>query len=840
MKYQLIIPLLSKPYLLQGTLFDTGVALVTKVVSFLPDPQKELKEKQHAENPGDWTASLSPIPRFPDWEYQEILKLGIIPLAEREPFSVARILIDATASMIRLRIHSEDLEKSGDNDGSEIWCRNLDKPGQVMRGSEVALVNVLTKACCIVYEMAPDSVDALDQILRNQRWVLFKRLRQYLYALFPNDQTLPWIREFILAHKDYEQWEHHHEFQKMLRAASEYFSGRLLTEVECTEVFNAILRGPSQEEFRKWMGERYSEEEWSRRKRYFHRKQLRPFFKILFGSYKTYYEDLERDFGAAKLDDADYALIGEARSGFISMRSPKSREEIAGLSDISLLKFINEWEGSSRDTSDWLIEINIPALAGVFQTVFKEDIISNHERLTFWVSNQASIERPIYVKVMVAAMRELIRGKNFEHLAQWFAFADWVLNRPNEAGEDEGQRCSDESRVSPDWRSCRREVGDFVNTCLENEVQVPLASRVALIGLLRKLCTQSDYRLDHGFKVLLNRDSQVNEAINNTRGRALESLINFGYWLRRHKVEGPFAEMREILGGRLADDSNIPLSLPESSILGLHFIQIWDLDKEWALSVKTRIFPQKKFIVWMEAFKAFISFSHPFLPAFEILRDDFRLALDKLVNFDEEKDKERDFIESLSQHLFTYFLWGVYSLEGPDSLLGVFYGKTESRREYWAHLFDHVGRTLRNTNPKLNQNLHERILAFFEWRLQKAEPTELQEFTFWLEAPCLDAEWRLDAFLQILAISQRDDTNLSIELDALNELLQIYPAKVVECLAKITETVSAERYVYLPIDKIKPILLAGINSGDEAVRENAGRAQENLLRANRFEFLEIK
>lgn len=840
MRYQLVIQLLAKPYLLQGSLLDIGVALVAKVVGFLPDPQAEQKEVKRAEDPDDWTTSLSPSTRFPDWEYQQILKEGILPLAKREPFTIARILIDATASMIRLRMHRDQIEKCADEDLSEIWCRRLERLDSPSGGSSVMLVNALTEACNSVYKTAPESVDALDQILRNQRWKIFKRLRQHLYALHPNNQTLSWIRELILTQKNYGQSDHDHEFQRMLRTASEHFGSRLLTEGECSEIFDSIIRGPSQEDFREWMGDRYSEEAWNRRKRYFHRKQIHPFAKLLFGNYRAYYDELEKEFEGDKLDDEDYSIMGEARSGTVSYRSPKSRDELVELSDVALLTLINEWEEARRDSDDWLVEINISALAGAFRTVFKDFIISNRTRLAFWITNRERIERPIYVKAMVAAMRELTKEKQFEHLDQWLAFCEWVLDRPNEAVESEAQRSSDESREHSDWRSCRREVGDFVGVCLEKDVQVPLFARAALAALLRKLCTQFDYRLDNNRPVLLNRDSQVTEAINNTRSRALESLVNFGYWLRRHQVEEEFSELKEILGARLADDSDIPLTLPENAILGLHFGQIWDLDKEWALENKKRLFPKEQGILWAEAFKAFITFSQPFLPIFEILSEDFTFALEHLCTFDDARGMGKDIIDALGQHLFTYYLWEVYPLQGQDSLLSAFYEKTSGHRDYWAHLFDHVGRTLRNTTPKLNEKLQERILAFFEWRLQQAEPSELKEFTFWLEAPCLDADWRLDAFLKILGITRNDDVHLSIELDALNKLLESHPAKVVECLAKITDTVSSERYVYFPMEETKPILLAGLKSVDESIRANAERARENLLKANKFEFLDLK
>ena len=290
----------------------------------------------------------------------------------------------------------------------------------------------------------------------------------------------------------------------------------------------------------------------------------------------------------------------------------------------------------------------------------------------------------------------------------------------------------------------------------------------------------------------------------------------------------------------IRDGVALPLTLPEHAILCLHFGQIWDLDHSWAVANKSRLFPQEKLVVWVEAFKAFIQFTHPFLPIYEILKEDFTFALEHLDAFENTKGPGRDIIDALGQHLFTYFLWDVYPLQGQESLLSAFYNKTSHHREYWANLFDHVGRTLRNTTPELKQELRARILAFFEWRLQEADPIELKEFTFWLEAPCLDANWRLDAFLSILNITRSDAAQFSMELHTLNELLESYPAKVVECLARMTDSVTADRYVYFPMEKAKPILLAGLNSEDKNIRSNAERARENLLKVGRFELLDLK
>ena len=70
------------------------------------------------------------------------------------------------------------------------------------------------------------------------------------------------------------------------------FGANLLTTTEMKQIFEAILDGPPERAFRMWMGEHFSEEAFNQSKRYFHRMQLRPFERVLFGTYAGYYQEL--------------------------------------------------------------------------------------------------------------------------------------------------------------------------------------------------------------------------------------------------------------------------------------------------------------------------------------------------------------------------------------------------------------------------------------------------------------------------------------------------------------------------------------------------------------------
>ena len=60
---------------------------------------------------------------------------------------------------------------------------------------------------------------------------------------------------------------------------------------------------------------------------------------------------------------------------------------------------------------------------------------------------------------------------------------------------------------------------------------------------------------------------------------------------------------------------------------------------------------------------------------------------------------------------------------------------------------------------------------------------------------------------------------------------------VVECFAKLTDNIHDN--IYIQTEEAKTILKTGLNSTDTIVFENAERALNNLLRANKMEFMDL-
>ena len=819
---------------------SAALELADILIAFVPDPQSKNKQKRRNEDPMDINTLLEPAPRMLPGEYRDIMLKGIQPLTESDPYKVACILIDTTANMISLRKHKQDMDKQ--DDSSESWCPCLYGTIENSETPEETLVHTLTFVCEKVFEKKHKKIESLDNILRKQQWKIFKRLRHHLYAQNPNQQTKPWILELILNPEYYNQWKHSYEFRLMIRDACEHFGDTFLTKEQRTRIFETILAGPSkanyQEWLMRWLGQEYTEEGFLEYKRLRHRIQLAPFAPVLFGKYKTRLQKLETEV-THRIFDEDY-LPSKAKITQLSVSklSPRSSEDITNLSDEVLLDYINKWEDEDKLLEgNKLVEIDIEALANAFQTVFRESIMPDANRLKFWMENRKRIERPIYVRVMIYAMQANVKAKNFDKLDEWLRFSEWILSHPDRE-HNRDYKHGDESRKNKNWTNARRAVGDFVGVCLEKNVDVPISAREQIAKLLEMLCTQFDWNLDESRTSEKNRNDPLAEGINNTRSRALDDLFKFGFWLRRHEPECEVPEVTTLLEKRFYSETDCPLTPPEYAILGKNYLSICNFNKKWIIEHKSYFFPQaqSKREEWTAAFSTFVLCNRAVKQIFEFLKDDFNFALQHLSDFKKYDHIARHPTDVFGERLFNYYLWEMFPLKGQNSLLEQFYQHTDNKREHWAILFKDIGHRLTSTGKDLDQSMKDGVKRYFNWRLKQGEQTELRYFTYWLQVEYLDTKWRLKSYSKVIDVCKVEDWE--IYLKELCQMLPNHTAKVVECFAKLTDGIRNNN-IYIQTDEAKTILKAGLNTTDTIVFENAKRALNNLLRADKMEYMDL-
>ena len=650
----------------------------------------------------------------------------------------------------------------------------------------------------------------------------------------------------IIDNKNFvKDWIYPYEFQRMIRRSCEGLGKTLLSESERADVFDLILSDSVLKARRKRMGDQYTEEGFERWKRDFYRLQFRPFASVLFGKYTTYFKTFDSNEAKDSITDETYFIDTKPVARFgVETRSPKSSDELSKFSDEELLCYINEWQDEYSDKDDWSVQVNIPALANAFQTVFTKAIVPDENRLKFWLQEKRNrIRRPIYVQYMIKAIHTQVEAGVFEPLDGWFDFCTWAVSRDQEDDTDYVQ--GDTSPDSPNWQPTKQAVGEFVEDCFKEEANVPISNRKQLAEVLELLCTQLDRELDNGIRTLLDRNDPLTEAINHTRSRALETLTKFGYWVRKHDQESELNEVKCILGQRFKTGAEFPLTVPEYAILGRNFTHVFNFDETWTIAHRSCFFPQDDMPAWRAALSSFLIFTKPYKAVFKTIRGDFSIALKKLDYMDQKELLTGNVIASLGEHLFMYYIWEMYPLAGTDSLLDQFYQKTNDKRRYWGRLFDHVGRLLRNTGNQLEESLKSKVTSFFEWRLKAGEPSELREFTNWLDAECLETDWRLDAYSRILDVPEvlhvgsGERQEAYLQTKSLRSILPGYLEQVLSCFRQLIHAMPEDGLAYIPSDDAKAILTAGRNHEDEIIRQTAERTRETLLQRGQLGFLDL-
>ena len=196
-------------------------------------------------------------------------------------------------------------------------------------------------------------------------------------------------------------------------------------------------------------------------------------------------------------------------------------------------------------------------------------------------------------------------------------------------------------------------------------------------------------------------------------------MVQFGLWLRENDPEAELSFVTETLEKRLSQDAEFPMSPPEYAILGVNYGGMLGLDASWTADHESDLFPQYDLDRWRAAFGSLLHFTRPHSQIFEALQGQFTFAVDSLLHLEAEDNPRASLTDKLGQHLFIYYLWGKYTLNGENSLLGRFFQKTSDKPERWGALFKHVGFILRNAEH-LDQDTKGRFMRFFEWRLEQA------------------------------------------------------------------------------------------------------------------------
>ena len=759
-------------YWAKNNKIDAFLDLLRELARFDPDPKDEEKRSQrkscdHQKSNTELESSLKPSHRMDRYFFRETMTNNVCPHIEKSPFGIAVVLIKAMSNLIALKFHDEE----GDSSGEDIWYKGLamqndsDEYLRNTRGHEEVLVDTMTLACEKIYEKHPDKIEALDKILRNEKWEFFKQLRIRLYSNHLTS-TKFLIKELILEHKGYGKKQFYQDFWKLIESACKHFGEELLTIEERTNIFEAINNvhlGSIQRQM-------YTED-------YLRYWQFFPFKSVLFGKYQDIYQKLSDNVPEEKREEPVHHCPPHKDRISMFDYSPFSHKEIASWSDEELLNRINTWnreDGFSKDGK--ILSINKSGFAAMLYGVFKETIVCDRKRMAFWQQKWGEIKHPIYVREMIYAMHECVKDRQYGMLEEYLIISEKVLIRSNE------ERRSGEynwMNREPGWSSTRWPICELVSTYLNQEIEPTPSVWDCLTKVLTMLCTQYDHALD-------------NEQ-------------------------------------RLSSQAEHALKPEEYAILGVNYLRLHFLDKQWARENRLKIFPQDNLPAWTAAFGALLLYCRPCKEMFEIVYENFAFAMQHLDEFRAKDNYGDAMLNAFELKLFNFYLEDEYPLVGDVSLLEKYYQKTASDKKGRGDLIYKLGDSLRDKNNKFSKESAEKIIDFFRARIDAGDFVRMDSFSPWLDVEHLTIKERLSACLKVLDTCEIKSYSTYVWLEKFCKMLPDHTAEVVECFKKLVCQENSN-IDYIDEEKVNIIVTTGRNSGDEVIIKNVNHALNCLRR----------
>ena len=774
--------------------------------------------------------------RMDRYFYHQLMKGSVRSLIEKAPYETTNILIKATSEMFQLGICGEESYTV-----CYFWDKSINKQQSDIddsRGHEEMLINTMVFACEKVYEKQSNKIMSLDELLCNENWDIFRRVRIHLYEKYPCKDNKHSIRKLILEYERYGKFPFGDGFQCMIKSACRYFGKELLSEEEGTQIFLAISKEPSRDDFLKQcIDDDPSDEDFQQFKDDICRSQFLAFECVLPDKYANKLQVLKDSF--KETPPKRYTFPPDRGTWSpLSDRSYFSSDELAKLTDPELLARINNWQEEIHDYEDEnLITFNIRGLSQEFQKFFNSYVISNHDRLSFWLQNYKNIERPIYVETMLKVSSEQLQKKELDNINQWLDVCDWVLSHPNKKRDDgiKGR----EFRDNPDWSSTWWGICSFVYTYLQKNNEPNYLIRQRLLAIVEVLCTHYDSSLDceeSGSSLIPDLDF---DDVGDKRDIAILALIHIAYIAKKCHSKSELSTMKNIIDQRLSSEE-LPLKPREYAMLGRHYLIMYDLDKEWTKDHASSFFPKSKKTEWMAAFKSFVIYSRPCEAMFEITKDYISFAIHQLKKVKRGYPQQKTIHDALAKRLFDLYYHGWCSLKNKDSLLGIYYKKVTFDPYYRGNLLCCIGRALCDDGKKIDRSSIKMIVEFFEWRLEEGDFSNTRYFTPWLCAKCLDEKYRLQSCLKVLKNCELDLSSTDVWLRKFCEMLPNQTKMVVECFKELTYFIRNSNAQYIDKSNAKNIIFAGINHKDKTVQDNANIAHDNLLKKGLISQRDIK
>lgn len=768
--YQLLLPEklgALAAHLARGGEVDNALGLARVLLEVLPDPRAD---EVSAEDP----IAFPPEPkaRFDTWDYEQILKKDFPEVVQAAGVQALHLLCDLLETFIRLSCRRSEDESPEDYS----WRPAIEDHAQNNPdGPKNLLVSGIRDTVVSLANRKMTSIQELVELLEGRRWRIFHRIALHLLRQSPEAG-----RDLVAARLTdralFNDSSMRHEYALLV---GERFG--ILTLEQQQTILSWIEEGPDLQRFK---GAQEQYEDAARYRKIWQRDHLAWFKTHLPEDWKRRYEAL-----VAECGEPEHPEFASYTTSWVGPMSPKGVEELQTMTVPDIVEFLKTWKASENHMT--------PSPEGLGR-VLSSVVSQNPERFAREATSFQGLD-PTYVRALISGLRDAAKEKRTFPWPPVLDLCRWVVDQPRKIlGRHPKTRDAD-----PDWGWTRKAIADLLSVGFEEGSWcIPFEYRSTVWEILHPLTNDPDPTPEHEARYGGSNMDPATLSINTTRGEAMHATVRYALWVRRHldkqadgKERGAHGfdempEVREILDGHL-DVSRDP-SLAIRAVYGQWFLWLVLLDPDWARTRVTQIFSagESERTFRDAAWETYIIFCAPYDNVFEVLRDQYAAAVERLGEVTGGRRRLADADEQLVEHLMIFYWRGKLDEDEPNGLLRQLWSRASDKLR--GHALSFVGRALHETKDAIPVKVLQRLKKLWENRLAAAKEApapdshkhELAAFGWWFVSGKFDDQWAMTHLAEGLKIAGKADPD-HLVVERLAALVQRFPEEAVQCLEAV-------------------------------------------------------
>jgi hypothetical protein len=281
------------------------------------------------------------------------------------------------------------------------------------------------------------------------------------------------------------------------------------------------------------------------------------------------------------------------------------------------------------------------------------------------------------------------------------------------------------------------------------------------------------------------------------------------------------------------------------AVYGQWFPWLLFLDKNWATTNVPLIFPkdkdseERRDVAWY----TYIIFCQPYDEVFDILRDEYATAIQRINSPSAWKPAYGNPDHRLADHLMALYWRGKLDL-GVSGLLLDFLERAPRKLAGYAIGF--IGRSLKNTKEEIAPRIVDRLRTLWELRLEIAKSAdraqshhlELAAFGRWFTSGKFDRDWAARQLQDALEIAGDIDDDHEV-VEQLARLSSSDPIRAITCLNLLVKEPKEPWRIFAYQDGARKIVATAIASGSSVARELAEDTIQRLMAQGHMNFREL-